>query len=236
MRMIPPLLALGLLPLLGRCGETEAPPDEPTAALPFDSAPLSPGEQRLVSAAGDTMRLFALAPRDGRQQLVTTHAGSTDSISVLVDAATKTPIESYRRASAGEGDTMTARIEYGQGFEGQARLTLSAPQRRGIENLRTPAPSLDAGQLPLTLAALPFGTVDSLHFNYVAPFEKRALAALLVVGTLDTVRVGGEALAAWPVLLRVSGLEERAWYAAQPPHALVRLEELTRRRTWTRVP
>lgn len=236
MRMIPPLLVLGLLPLLGHCGETEAPSDEPTAALPFDSAPLATGEHRLVSGAGDTLRLRALEPERGRQRLVTTRLGSPDSISVLVDIVTKMPIESYRQAGGGEGDTLTARLEYGRGFEGQARLTLTAPQGAGVENLRTPPPSIDAGQLPLSLAALPFGTVDSLHFNYVAPFEKRALAALLVVGALDTLRIGGEALPAWPVLLRVSGLEERAWFAAEPPHALLRLEERTRRRTWTRIP
>lgn len=233
MRMIPPFWLLGLVPLLG-CGETEQPPD-PTTSLPFDAAPLAPGEQRLVSGRGDTLRLLVLPPEDGRQRLVTLRSRA-DSSSVLLDVETKAPIESYRRAVSGAGDTVSALLEYGRGFEGQARLTLTAPQGHATENLRTPPPALDAGQLPLTLTALPFDGADTLHFNYVAPFEKRALAALLVVGPVDTVRIGGEAIAAWPVLLRVSGLEERAWFATAPPHALLRLEEPTRRRTWTRVP
>lgn len=235
MRAIPPLCLAGLLTLLGGCGEPEVPAGEPAASLPFRADPLAAGEQRLVSGAGDTLRLVVLAPEDGRQRLVSSRSGGADSTSVLVDAATKQPSESYRRAVAGAGDTVSAQVEYGRGFEGQARLTTTAPAGRKSENLRAPPPSLDAGQLPLALAALPFGELDSLHFNYVAPFEKRALAALLVVGPVGTVRIGGESIAAWPVLLRVSGLEERAWFAATPPHALLRFEEPTRRRTWNRV-
>lgn len=235
MRSIPPLCLLALA-ALGSCGEPAPPPAEPAAsALPLDSAPLAAGEIRLVSAR-DTLRLAVLAPERGRQRLVrAVSGGASDSTLAVVDAATKQPIESYRVAATGDGDSVSARVEYGQGFEGQARLTLSAPQGSAVENLRTPPPSLDAGQLPLALAALRFGETDSIHFNYVAPFEKQALAARLLVGPLETLRIEGSEARAWPVLLQVSGLEERYWFAEQPPHGLLRLEEITRGRTWTRV-
>ena len=235
MRPIPPLCLLALA-LLGSCGEPESPPAEPAAtALPFDSAPLPAGESLLVSD-GDTLRLAALAPADSRQRLVRAVTGDApDSTTVLVDAATKQPIESYRVAATGTGDSVSARVEYGRGFEGQARLTLSSAQGSAGENLRAPPPSLDAGQLPLTLAALRFDEADSVHFNYVAPFEKEALAALLLMGPVETIRIGAEEARARPVMLQVSGLEERYWFAEVPPHALLRLEEITRGRTWTRI-
>jgi hypothetical protein len=230
--MIPPLCMLGFALA---CGRAEPPPEADTAALPFDATPLPAGEQRLVSAAGDTLRVVTLPPEGGRQLLVTTRTGRSDSTAVLIDATTKAPVESYRRASAGTSDTVTARVEYGRGFERQARLTLTAGQGRAAENLRTPPPSLDAGQLPLTFAAFP-EEPDTIHLNYVAPFEKRALAALVVIGPRETLRIGGASIAARPVRLQVSGLDERAWFAVDPPHDLLRFEERTRGRTWTRLP
>ncbi|MGH7567277.1 MAG: hypothetical protein ACREK2_10650, partial [Gemmatimonadota bacterium] len=236
MRTIPPFCLLGLLALLPSCTEPAPPADAPTVpTLPFASAPLAVGVTILVSASGDTLRLSALAPEDGRQRLVRSLSGeATDSTAAVIDAATKAPLESFRLATTAQGDTVTARVEYGGGFEGQARLTLTAGQGTGVENLRTPQPALDAGQLPLTLAALPFDRADSLHFNYVAPFEKEALAARLLIGAIDTLRITGTPLAARPVLLQVSGLEERWWFAERPPHAILRVEEITRARTWTR--
>ena len=218
------------------CGEPAPPPAEPAgSALPLDTAPLPAGESRLVSD-GDTLSFLVRAPENGRQQLVRFVSGdAADSTSVDVDSATKRPIESYRVAQTGGGDSVAARIEYGQGFEGQARLTLAASQGSAVENLRTPPPFLDAGQLPLTLIALRFGDADSVHFNYVAPFEKEALAARLLLAPLEQLRIGDSVSAAWPVLLQVSGLEERYWFAERPPHELLRLEEITRGRTWTRV-
>jgi hypothetical protein len=236
MRAIPPFCLFVLLAMLGACGDSEPPSGEPTAStLSLDSLPLTPGETYLITGGGDTLRLAILAPEDGRQRLVRVQRGETaDSAAVVIDAATKVPLESFRLAVGVDGDTVSARIEYDRGFEGQARLTLTVRQGTGVENLRTPPPFLDAAQLPLTLAALPFGRLDSLHFNYVAPFEKRALAAFLLVGALDTLRIAGASVAAWPVHLQVSGLEERYWFPDQPPHAIVRLEEITRGRTWTR--
>jgi hypothetical protein len=239
MRTIPPFCLLGLLGLTGlivSCGEPAPAPDQPgVAPLPFASLPILTGQTTLASGAGDTLRLSALAPENGRQRLVRIQSGeSRDSTAVVVDVATKVPLESFRLAATAGGDTVTAQIEYGRGFEGQARLTLSAKDGTRVDNLRTPPPALDAGQIPLTLTALSFDRVDSLHFNYVAPFEKDALAARLLIGPSETLRIGGVSLAARPVLLQVSGLEERYWLAEQPPHAILRLEEITRGRTWTR--
>jgi hypothetical protein len=193
------------------------------------------GISRLASD-GDTLSLAVLAPEGERQRIVrSVSGGAPDSTSVVVDVVTKRPIESDRVAVAGTGDSVTARIVYGEGFEGQARLTLGSSQGSSVENLRTPPPFLDAGQLPLTLTALRFGDTDSVHFNYVAPFEKQALAARLLLGPLESLRIGETERTAWPVLLQVSGLQERYWFAAEPPHELLRLEEITRGRTWTRV-
>lgn len=235
MRTIPPLRSLAVV-LVCACGEASPPPAEPAgSALPLDAEPLPARESMLVSD-GDTLSLVVLAPENGRQQLVRFVSGDApDSTSVVVDPATKRPIESYRVAQTGGGDSVAARIEYGQGFEGQARLTLGGSQGSAVENLRTPPPFLDAGQLPLTLTALRFGDADSVHFNYVAPFEKEALAARLLLGPVEPLRMGDARSAAWPVLLQVSGLEERYWFAERPPHELLRLEEITRGRTWTLV-
>jgi hypothetical protein len=239
MRTIPPFclpVLLGLTGLLVSCGEPETAPDRPgVASLPVGSPPIRMGQTTLASGTGDTLRLSALAPENGRQRLIRTQSGeSMDSTAVVVDVATKVPLESFRLAATAGGDTVTAQIEYGRGFEGQARLTLSTGDGTRVDNLRTPAPALDAGQIPLTLTALSFDRVDSLHFNYVAPFEKDALAARLLIGPSETLRIGGVPLTARPVLLQVSGLEERYWLAEQPPHAILRLEEITRGRTWTR--
>jgi hypothetical protein len=235
MRPIPPFPAIAMAVAFG-CGEPAPAPVEPAgSALPLDSAPLPAGESHLASD-GDTLSLAVLAPEGDRQRLVrSVSGGAPDSTSVLVDVATKRPIESDRVAVTGGGDSVTARIEYGEGFEGQARLTLGGSQGSAVENLRTPPPSLDEGQLPLTLTALRFGDADSVHFNYVAPFEKEALAARLLLGPLESLRIGEIERAAWPVLLQVSGLQERYWFAEEPPHELLRLEEITRGRTWTRV-
>lgn len=240
MRAIPPFRLfgpIGLLSLLAGCGDPEPVADWPAApSLPFASAPIAAGETTLVSEAGDTLRLTAHAPEDGRQRLVRVQRGEAiDSTAVVIDAATKVPLESFRLATSAAGDTVSALIEYGRGFEGQARLTLSAGEGERVENLRAPPPALDAGQLPLTLRALPFNRVDSLHFNYVAPFEEDALAARLLIGPSGTQQIGEARLAARSVLLQVSGLEERYWFAERPPHALLRIEELTRGRTWTRI-
>ncbi|HSD29745.1 MAG TPA: hypothetical protein VLL75_20750 [Vicinamibacteria bacterium] len=235
MRPIPPFPLLAVA-IACACGEPAPPPAEPAgSALPLDSLPLPTGESRLVSE-DDTLSLAVFDPEEGHQRLFRSVSGGVlDSMAVVVDVATKRPIESYRVAEAGEGDSVTARIEYGAGFEGQARLTLGGSQGSAVENLRTPPPSLDAGQLPLTLSALRFGDADSVHFNYVAPFEKEALAARLLLGPLEPLRIGDTVSAAWPVLLQVSGLQERYWFAERPPHELLRLEEITRGRTWTRV-
>jgi hypothetical protein len=235
MRPIPPLRVLAVALACACRGPAPPPAEHAGSALPLDAAPLPAGQSRLVSD-GDTLSLVVRAPEDGRQRLARFVSGDApDSTSVVVDPVTKRPIESYRVAGTGGGDSVAARIEYGRGFEGQARLTLGASQGSAVENLRTPPPFLDAGQLPITLTSLRFGDADSIHFNYVAPFEKEALAARLLLAPLEPLRIGDTAPAAWPVLLQVSGLEERYWFAEHPPHQLLRLEEITRGRTWTLV-
>lgn len=246
--LLPGLAALAVSFATG-CGEQdrsspEVDPDKSgaeTATIPFAfGEPLSTGDGDfiLVSDAGDTLRFRATSVENGRYvRLVRTRRmpAGLDSVAALIDGRTKAPIASYQRRHTEAGDSIVARVSYGTGFEGQARLTLITPDATGSENLRTPDPLLDAAQIPQTLSALDFSTPDTISFNYVAPFEQRALAARVEIGDLDTLRIGGEPVPAYVVSLRVQGLEERAWFAASPGrHRLLRYEEPTRGVTWTR--
>jgi hypothetical protein len=84
------------------------------------------------------------------------------------------------------------------------------------------------------LAALDFEANRVVSFNFVAAFNQRAIPARLEIETPRLIGHRGERVRAYPVHLRVSGLEERYWFAADPPHNLLRIEELTRQITWSR--
>lgn len=242
MRRFPLLFALAALPVA--CGGTDEGPPEPAADDATEAIETIPFVDRsvaesfvLVSGAGDTLRFAAVPAGDGGIRLSRTlrRPAGIDSVAALIDARTKEPIASYQRRFTERGDSLVARVDYGAGFEGQARLELVVPQGRAVENLRTPSPVLDAAQVPQTLSALDLSTPDTISFNYVAPFEQRAVAAQVEIGRLDTLDVGGVATAAYPVTVLVGGLEERAWLAAPPgDYRLLRWEESTRRVTWTR--
>lgn len=241
---LPPLALLLSLPLA--CGEEEAGPrraaDEATAEIatvPFADRGIETGDFALVSARGDTIR-FRVRRLENRPAVrlvrLRSRPAGIDSIAALVDAETKEPIASYHRVFTADGDSLVAQVAYGTGFEGQARLSLTTPRVTATDNLRTPDPVLDAAQIPLTLSALAFGEPDTISVNYVAPFERQSLAARLVLGGLDTLRLEDEEVPAWPVKLQVSGLEERYWFSAPPDrYRLLRLEETTRGAVWTRV-
>ena len=226
----------GLLAVLAGCGEPGEPPPEPLPRgdiLPLTARALPPEEFSLVSDIGDTLR-FRVSP-DGREVALAFYrrtAGGVDSSTVVVDGTSKAPIASFRRVH-GAGGSVTAEVLYGRGFDGQALLILTSPHGRQQDNIRTPPPSLDQAQLPLVLSALDFSAPDTTSFNYIAPFEREAFAARLEIGALGALPDRPEA-AAFPVGVRVSGLEERYWLAAEPPHQLLRYEELTRNVTWTR--
>ena len=228
---IPLLAALALLfPACERPPEEE-PPDVP--GLPFDGAALVADSFRMVSVIGDTLR-FAVTPtragtRIARYRRV--EAG-LDSLVAVVNPATLVPVSSLQHRHL-TGGAVTAEIQYGEGFDGQARLRLSAARGQREDNIRTPPPVLDAAQIPVSFSALDLGMLDSLSFNYVAPFEGRALAAR-VVATPDTLSIGGTEHAAVRLRLLVSGLEERYWFEAEPPHRLLRFQEVTRNMTWDR--
>lgn len=210
---------------------------EEIATIPFAERDVDADDFVLVSDAGDTLRFTGVSVDDAPHlRLVRTRRtpAGLDSVAALIDVRTKEPIASYQRRHTEEGDTIVARVSYGTGFEGQARLTLTTPRETGTQNLRTPSPVLDAAQIPQTLSALDFSAPDTISFNYVAPFERRALAARVVIGRADTLRLDGADVAAFPVTIRVAGLEERAWFAAANGHRLLRYEESTREVTWTR--
>jgi hypothetical protein len=187
----------------------------------------------MVSAHGDTLR-FRISSAEGGARLARYRhlRAGMDSLVALIDPDTKAPIASFQRRHL-EAGSVTAQVLYGRGFEGQARLLLATPEGRREDNIRTPPPVLDQSQLPLTLTALPFTNTDSLSFNYVAPFEGRALAARLMISA-DTLDTAQGSRPAWRLKLLVSGLDERYWVDAEPPHDLLRIEEVTRNETWTR--
>lgn len=239
MRRFPLLLALAALSF--SCGGGDRPPEPgPGPAVepvPFAERGLSGRVFVLVSGAGDSLRFASTRVPDGSLLLSRTlrRPAGIDSVAALVDARSKAPVASYQRRFTEDGDSLVARVSYGAGFEGQARLTLVAPRGQATENLRTPEPFLDAAQLPQTLAALDFSRPDTISFNDVAPFERRAVAARVEIGGIDTLDLGGSPAPAYRVTIRVGGLEERAWFAAPPGrYRLLRWEETTRGVTWTR--
>ncbi|HUP18694.1 MAG TPA: hypothetical protein VM778_01940 [Gemmatimonadota bacterium] len=233
MRGIPSIVPLLGAVLVACCG-TEEPAPAPTGAVAirFSGPPAEGGT--FVSGEGDTLRLSSVAiPSEPWILMVRSQAG--DSAAVRVDARTLAPLESYRRHRTDDGDTLVATIDYGAGFEGQARLILARGASRSADNLRTPEPYLDATQIPLTLAALDYSmTPDTVSFNYVSPFEQRAVAARLMLGSFETLRASGAAVPARQVRVEVKGLAEVYWY--DPVGRLLRIEEPTRGRVWTRLP
>jgi hypothetical protein len=219
-----------LLPACERSPE-EAPPDVPS--LPFDGAAIGPDSFRMVSGIGDTLQ-FAVTPTAAGMRIARYRRvdPGVDSLVAVVDPATLLPISSLQHRHL-TGGAVTAEVQYGRGFDGQARLRLSAARGQRDDNIRTPPPALDAAQIPISFRALELDAVDSLSFNYVAPFEGQALAARLVA-TPDTLSIGGTQRAAVRLQLLVSGLEERYWFEAEPPHRLLRIQEVTRNMTWDR--
>ncbi|HKY59435.1 MAG TPA: hypothetical protein VJP59_00340 [Gemmatimonadota bacterium] len=214
----------------------ERPPDEATPdvpRLPFDGSVLGPDSFRMVNGIGDTLR-FAVTPTGAGTRIARYRRvdPGVDSLVAIVDPTTLVPVSSLQHRHL-TGGAVTAEVRYGEGFDGQARLRLSAARGERDDNIRTPPPVLDAAQIPVSFGALDLGALDSLSFNYVAPFEGRALAARLVA-TSDTLTIGGTQHAALRLRLLVSGLEERYWFEAEPPHRLLRIQEVTRNMTWDR--
>jgi len=232
----PPAFALIWFVSLASCGPGDG--QVPlTEGVPFTDREIPAGETVLVSGEGDTLRLSATpADRRGRVRLARYRPVATgiDSVVTVIDRETRAPLRSFHRAHRSEGGSVTASVAYGEGFEGQARLVLTTDEGRLSENLRTPAPGLDAGQVPLTFTTLAFESVDSLSVNYIAPFEQRAVPARLVIAEPRTLRLSGEAVETIPVRLVVAGLEEAYWFERNPPHGLLRMQEVTRGVTWTR--
>lgn len=243
MRGFPSIAGL-LVALAGACGGSESPAPEPggsgeppahLALVPADLPGLFPGGPPFISGAGDTLVYGVETLEDGdrlRLWRVRRSAAGTDSVAAIVDAATGAPIESWQWRLGGSGERLTAQVVYGAGFEGQARLVLTSEEGRMEENLRAPLPVLDAAQIPQILARLDLSAADTVSFNYVAPFEREALAARLVIGAPAVPPAGGGAPAI-PVRVQVGGLEERYWFAAPPEEPrLLRVEEPTRSLIW----
>lgn len=227
-------LLAGLAAGFASCDRGSDGPIEAVPVLPFAAASLPADSFRMVSGAADTLRFRTSRAEEGTRLVRYRRvAGGIDSLVAVADPATKTPISSFQRRHL-ESGAVSAEVLYGQGFDGQARLIMASEAGRREDNVRTPPPVLDAAQIPLVLGALRLAEYDSLSFNYVAPFERRALAAQLVV-TADTLETDRGSFPAWRLRLLVSGLEERYWLEADPPHRLLRIEEVTRNATWDRL-
>lgn len=206
-------LLLAAWPALGACRGEETPaPSAP--ALPFSDRAIEDRSFAMASAAGDTVWFQAGDAGEGRVRLVRYQRadGGLDSLAAEIDAASKRPVSSHQRILTSEGP-VTGDIAYGAGYEGEALRVVTTPRGRLEENLRTPDPYLDMAQIPQTLAAIDLATRDTLHFNYVSPFEELAKSALLVVGASVTLDLASGPTPAVPVRLRVSGQEETFWFA-----------------------
>jgi len=218
------------------CREEEA-SDAPTAGIPFDRhGHFDAGPFTMTSGAGDTL-WFGIEFSDGPYARIVrvrrTRAG-IDSLSARIDVRTKAAISSHHEVQTSEG-AHTAEVLYGAGYEDQARVTVTTPRGRRVDNLRAPPPYLDPAQLPQTFSALDFARPDTFTFNYVAPFENDALNAQVVIGALEALDLPTGPTPAYPVRLRVSGLEERFWFAAPPGrYRLLRWHDATRGVTWIR--
>jgi hypothetical protein len=238
MRFIPLFNIAATSVLLGlvACGPGDGSEDDPgaTQRIPFMDRPLAEGELTLVSGGGDTLRLVVTpGRRDLRLARYRRASTGLDSLVAIIDPRSHTPISSFQRVHRDDG-SLTAEVNYGRGFDGQARLTIVTPTGRRETNVRTPPPTIDQAQLPLILTALDFEAGGVVSFNFVLAFEQRAIPARLEIGSLASITHGGARVRAYPVHLRVSWLEERYWFAADPPHDLLRIEELTRNITWSR--
>lgn len=234
----PPAFALIWVVSLTSCGPGDGRVPL-TEGLPLADREIPAGETVLVSDGGDTLRLHATPADRGRRVRLARYrrvAAGVDSVVAVIDRETRAPLWSFHQVHRSGGGSVTASVAYGEGFEGQARLVLTTDEGRLSENLRTPAPGLDAGQVPLTFTTLAFGSIDSMSINYVAPFDQRAVPAWLVVTSPRTLRLPGGTVETIPVRLVVAGLEEAYWFDRNPPHGLVRMHEVTRGITWTRAP
>lgn len=218
------------------CQAPSAEEDRFDSSLPFDREPsLEPFD--LVSNGGDTLRFLAERGRgEFRLTRLRLAEGRIDSSHIRLDRRSLAPKRSFQRVASDDGSPLEALVEYGAGFDGQARVTIHAEQGEQSRNLRTPDPFLDAMQLPWTFSSLILDEPGTLAFNYIAPFEKRALPARLEIGRARTLRMPSGRTSAIPVRLRVSGLVERYWYAVPPNEPLLlRFQEVTRGITWTRI-
>lgn len=228
-------LPAALAGIVATCGRGAEPPAEEAPALPFASALLPEDSFGMVGATGDTIS-FRTIHAEGGTRLTRYRRGTrgVDSLVAVIEGGSKAPISSLQHRHLASGPVV-AEVLYGRGFDGQARLVVTSEAGRREDNLRTPPPVLDEAQLPLTLSAFAFGEADSVGFNYVAPFERRSLAARLLADPDTLVAGDGGERAAWRLRLLVSGLEERFWLEAEPPHRLLRIEEVTRNATWERL-
>lgn len=226
------LLAVLAATVFAACDGSDE-PIEAVPTLPFSDVALPADSFRMVSGTGDTLRFRTSRAEDGSRLVRYRRvAAGVDSLVAVIDPVTKTPVSSLQRRHLQSGP-VSVEVRYGQGFDGQARLVMTSEEGRREDNVRTPPPVLDAAQIPLVLSALRLADSDSLSFNYLAPFERRALAARMMVAA-DTLVTDRGDLPAWRLRLLVSGLEEHYWLEAEPPHRLLRIEEVTRNVTWDR--
>lgn len=236
----PAIVLLAAWPALACRGE--APPASSVPSLPFADRAIEDRDFAMASAQGDTIWFRAADQDAGRVRLVRYRRsdGGMDSLAAVIDARSKRPLHSYQRLTTSDG-IVTGEVGYGEGFQGQARLTVTSVRGQLVENLRTPEPYLDPAQLPQTLAALDLSRPDTITFNYVSPFEELARNALLVVGRRERLTLPSGPVPAYPVRLRVSGHEETWWFAAPSAGApsagarLLRWRDHRQNVTWDRV-
>jgi len=218
------LLLLGALPVFAACGGG-ASPQTVTIAQPLPDAEtlnynlLDTQDKQIGSAQ------IAIQRQGGTtslRQLYTRSDGSTDEITVLVDAASLRPQRATRAIASPDLHVM-ATVTYGNGMV-EAVSNDGGKEHRGSAKLTVPA--YDDGELIFLMRAIKFEPGYTTHFADVVVDARlatisRVLAELRVAGRTQ-VRVQGKALPAWEVQFAGAGANATAWYEDAPGRRLLR--------------
>jgi hypothetical protein len=218
------LLLSGALPLLVACGSSPAPQAVPIAQpLPdsesLDYTLLDTNEQKI---GGATLSIQRQGNNLVLRQLYTQQDGSTDNVSVTVDAATLRPQSSMRTITAPSLTTSVA-VTYSANSV-SAVATSGSQQHKQSQKLSVPA--YDDGESFFLMRAVQFTSGYSVHYADVASDAKsahitRVLAEIKVAGQVQ-VSVQGKSLPAWEVQFSAAGASATGWFENAPARRLLR--------------
>ncbi|MCA9554080.1 MAG: YhfC family intramembrane metalloprotease [Myxococcales bacterium] len=189
----------------------------PTSEQVDLQAPWQDGELTRYDVVTDDGRLVDAAAwaihREGEGWALRTREVSGQVSEAVLDARL--------RPLSGTSSTASARTELRYGEE---TITISKHPKKGdpsTETLPRPVGALDNAQLLQTLRALPFAEGHVAIHRVVGGAGSMLPATVTVV---DRATLDGPAgpMETWHVVLDLAWMRHEAWYAAAPPHLLVR--------------